>query len=120
MVIVSERTARRFWPGQDPIGKQLTLTMLTDRPAQVIGVVREVKLGTLDAGEADSETAVYAPAAQFAHGGSTMFMRTTRDPESFTRSPTRRRAGQSPCAGSLADRQRQRRVPECGTGLKVE
>ena len=88
VVIVSERTARRFWPGQDPIGKQLTLTMLTDRPAQVIGVVREVKLGTLDAGEADSETAVYAPAAQLAYGGSTILMRTTRDPESLTRSLT--------------------------------
>ena len=85
VLIVSERTARRFWPGQNPIGKQLTLTMLTDQPAQVIGLVREVKLGTLDAAEADSETAVYAPSGQFPYPGSTIFVRTTTDPESFRR-----------------------------------
>ena len=29
VVIVSERTAQRFWPGQDPIGKHITLTMMS-------------------------------------------------------------------------------------------
>ena len=57
---------KRFWPGQDPIGKHITLTMMTKEPAEVVGVVREVKTGALDASAADSETAVYAPAAQFA------------------------------------------------------
>ena len=40
--------------------------MMTKEPAEIVGVVREVKIGSLDASEADSETAVYAPAAQFA------------------------------------------------------
>jgi predicted permease len=89
VVIVSERTAQRFWPGENPLGKRLTLTMMTKEPAEVVGVVREVKLGALDASEADSETAIYAPAAQFAYGGSTLIARTAAPPESLTQSMVR-------------------------------
>jgi predicted permease len=85
VIIVSERTAKRFWPNQNPLGKRLTLTMVSKEPSEVIGVVREVKLGALDASEADSETAVYAPAAQFAYGGATLVVRTMVDPESLTK-----------------------------------
>ena len=84
VVIVSERTAKRFWPDQSPLGKKLTLAMLTREPAEVIGVVREVKLGALDASLADSETAVYAPARQYPYAGSTIVVRTTIDPGSLT------------------------------------
>ena len=68
-MIVSRKTAKRFFPGQDPIGRHITLKMMTKEPAEIVGVVREVKLGALDASEADSETAVYAPEAQFAFNG---------------------------------------------------
>jgi putative ABC transport system permease protein len=85
-MIISEQTAARFFPGQDPIGRHITLTMMTKEPAEIIGVVREVKLGSLDASAADSETAVYAPAAQFAHAGSTLMARTAGDPAALTRS----------------------------------
>ena len=84
VVIVSERTAKRFWPDQNPLGRKLTLTMLTKEPAEVIGVVREVKLGALDASLADSETAVYAPSRQYPYQGSTIVARTTIDPGSLT------------------------------------
>ncbi len=85
VVVVSENTAKRFWPGQNPLGKRITLTMMTKESAEVVGVVREVKTGALDASEADSETAVYAPAAEFAYGGSTLALRTTTDPRNMTR-----------------------------------
>jgi len=88
VMIVSEKTAERFFPGQDPIGRHLTLTMMTKEPAEIVGVVREVKLGSLDASAAESETAVYAPAAQFAHSGSTLMARTAGDPSALTRSVT--------------------------------
>ncbi len=45
VVIVSEKTAERFFPGQDPIGRHITLTMMTKEPAEIVGVVREVKTG---------------------------------------------------------------------------
>jgi putative ABC transport system permease protein len=85
VVIVSEGTAKRFWPGQDPIGKRLALTMMTKEMAEVVGVVPEVKTGSLDQGEDDAETAIYAAAAQFAYGGSTIVIRTAGDPETLTR-----------------------------------
>ena len=77
VVIVSENTAKRFFPGQDPIGRHITLTMMTKEPAEIVGVVREVKMGALDASAAESETAVYAPAAQFGFNGSTLVVRTS-------------------------------------------
>jgi putative ABC transport system permease protein len=86
VVIVSEKTAERFFPGQDPLGRHITLTMMTKEPAEIIGVVREVKLGALDASAAESETAVYAPAAQFGYNGSTLVARTAGDPSGLTRS----------------------------------
>ena len=85
VVIVSENTASRLWPGQDPIGKRLTLTMMEKEPAEVVGVVREVKDGALQDTAAQSETIVYAPAAQFGQNGSMLVMRTTGDPRQQTR-----------------------------------
>lgn len=86
VIVVSEKTAGKFWPGENPLGKHVTLTMMTDEAAEVVGVVREVKTGSLDASEADSETAIYAPAEQFAFGGSTLNVRTALAPRTLTRS----------------------------------
>jgi hypothetical protein len=57
VVIVSDATARSLWPGRDPIGQVLHLTVdsttgalgrfRTRRDATVIGVVRNVVLGTV-------------------------------------------------------------------------
>ena len=48
-VIVSERVATRFWPGQDPIGKRIKLGVVTSpsRWMQIVGVVAEVKYRAL-------------------------------------------------------------------------
>ena len=86
VVVISEGTAKRFWPKEDAIGKRLTLVMMSKQPAEVVGVVREVKTGSLDASEADSETAIYAPRGQFAYGGSAIAVRTAQDPALMTRS----------------------------------
>jgi predicted permease len=85
VVIVSEGTAKRFWPGEDAVGKRLSLAMMTKEMAEVVGVVPEVKTGSLDQSETDAETAIYAPAAQFAYGGSTIVIRTAGEPEGMTR-----------------------------------
>jgi predicted permease len=86
VIVIGEGTAKRFFPGQDPIGRQITLAMMHTEPSTVVGVVREIKLGTLDATEAESETAIYAPAAQTAFNGSTIVIRTAGDPAALTRS----------------------------------
>ena len=69
VMILSERTAQRFWPNENPLGKHVTLKMMSPEPREVVGIVGEVKIGSLDAGVSDSETAIYAPAAQFAYNG---------------------------------------------------
>jgi predicted permease len=45
VVIVSEATARRFWAGQDPIGRRMKVQGSPDRPAlqEVIGVARDAE-----------------------------------------------------------------------------
>ncbi len=60
-VIVNETFARRFWPGQDPIGKRLSRGG-PDKPRfEVIGVVKDGKYWTL--GE-DPRPFVYYPIAR--------------------------------------------------------
>jgi len=44
-LIVSEAAAQRFWPGEDPIGK--TVTLGQDRVSTVVGVAADTKVRTL-------------------------------------------------------------------------
>jgi putative ABC transport system permease protein len=63
-VIVSERVASRFWPGQDPIGKRLKFgTLASDSPwLSIVGVVGEVRYRRI-AGDLDRDPDVYLPFA---------------------------------------------------------
>jgi predicted permease len=84
VIILSARTAERFWPGENPLGRHVTLKMMSDKPSEVVGIVGEVKIGALDAGVSDSETAIYAPMSQFSFGGSQLMVRTSVPPQSLT------------------------------------
>ncbi len=57
VAIVNESMARRFWPGQDPIGQQL----MNDAPAMVVGVVGDVRHLAL---EKDAGLELYFPIRQ--------------------------------------------------------
>jgi ABC-type antimicrobial peptide transport system permease subunit len=54
--------AQHFWPGEDPIGKRLTLTFSPDHVREVVGVVGDVKLDSLD--QARPSTTLYVPLDQ--------------------------------------------------------
>jgi macrolide transport system ATP-binding/permease protein len=59
VVIINETLAKKYFPGEDPIGKRIGDTELTPKSIkEIIGVVEDVKDGSLD-----SETwpAVYYP-----------------------------------------------------------
>jgi predicted permease len=63
VVIVGEAAARRFWPGEDPIGKQLVLNG-GSRPGasiRVVGVAHDVRYRALDFGPVPY---VYLPLGQ--------------------------------------------------------
>ena len=79
-VIVNETFARRFWPGQDPIGK--TLDNGGEQPLYVVGVARDGKYATL--GE-DPRPFFYLPVLQTIDTPRTaidltVIVRTSRDP----------------------------------------
>ena len=43
MAVVNETMARRFWPGEDPIGKRFSFDVVSgEQPRTVIGVVRDI------------------------------------------------------------------------------
>jgi predicted permease len=83
VAIVSELAAARFWPGENPIGKRLALTLFSMQPREVVGIVRDVKIQQLD--EPDPEPAVYLPAAQLAPNSMILVVRTAAEPEALTR-----------------------------------
>jgi predicted permease len=52
VVVINESAARRYWPGQDPLGQRLTIgvsipQIADSEPREVIGVVRDVHEETL-------------------------------------------------------------------------
>ena len=81
VVIVNEAFVRRFWPGQNAIGKRLAHGTPTpdraDYPLEVIGVARDGKYVTL--GEAPTPY-VYFPLQQQYAGAVSILLRTTREP----------------------------------------
>jgi predicted permease len=68
-ILISQSMAERFWPGEDPIGKRLTLTFSPDHVREVVGVVGDVKLDGLD--QQRPSTAIYEPIGQLS--GSSKF-----------------------------------------------
>src|SRR5439155_23014851 len=72
VVVVNETLARRAWPNEDPVGKQLLMTvhdigplgtrLTTDTAQTVIGVVRDIKNTSL---RDRAEPAVYYSQRQF-------------------------------------------------------
>jgi putative ABC transport system permease protein len=61
-ILISASMAQHFWPGEDPIGKRLTMTFFPDVVREVVGVVGDVKLDGLD--QARPSTILYMPLDQ--------------------------------------------------------
>lgn len=62
VVLISQTMAREFWPGEDPIGKRLTLTFFPGVMREIIGVVGDVKMDGLD--QTRPSSSLYIPLAQ--------------------------------------------------------
>jgi predicted permease len=83
VAVVNEALARRYFPNEDPIGRQITLRFFGP-PAlvQIVGVVGDVRQQGL---ESDPEPSVFVPYAQVPLGSVSLVVRTTGDPASGTR-----------------------------------
>ena len=80
VVIVNESFARRFWPGENAVGKRLSQGG-PDRPFwEIVGVVKDSKYFTI--GE-DPQPFVYFPSMRDYDGDAPLVARTTGNPESL-------------------------------------
>jgi putative ABC transport system permease protein len=76
VVIVNETTARRYWPGADPIGKHLANSR-DNVQREVVGVAADVKFRSLDS---PSTEEMYLPLAQSPWPAMTLLVRSASDP----------------------------------------
>jgi predicted permease len=82
VTVINEAAARRFWPGQDPIGKRVWFSssapfMDPSRPLEVVGVVADVTYSPLDEPPGPD---FYTSYLQFAYPDSVFLVRTSGDP----------------------------------------
>lgn len=77
VIIINDTMARRYWPGEDPIGRRLTLPSLGGISREVVGVVGDIKHSGLDT---DSGAQMYLPYLQQPWNFMSLVVRTQSDP----------------------------------------
>jgi len=70
VAVVSESTARKFWPNQDPIGRTFRMESEKTRKLEVVGIARDVESTSRSGGK--SQPYFYIPYAQHVKGNSFM------------------------------------------------
>ncbi len=87
VVIINEAMARRYFAGQDPIGKQLVIAMTQPNvPTEIIGIVANSKFVDL---RTETRATSYWPHPQLPYSAMTLTVRTASDPLGFTGSVER-------------------------------
>jgi putative ABC transport system permease protein len=83
VVLISDLAARRFWPGEDPMGKPIGVGQggFGDR-AEVIGIVGDVRYGQVDE---PPQPDVYISHLQSPRDSLVLFARTAGNPTALTR-----------------------------------
>jgi predicted permease len=84
VAIISESTAKKFWPGQDAIGHTFRMGIEKNRKLEVVGIARDVEFFLY--GGAMQHPYFYIPFAQHSPGNTLMVfqVRTPMDPEVLT------------------------------------
>jgi predicted permease len=80
VAVISESTAKKYWPHQDPIGRTFRITDEKDRKLEVIGIARDVEFQIFAGGK--SRPYIYLPYAQHFQGQTLMIfqLKTDGDP----------------------------------------
>lgn len=77
VAVINESFARQIYPGDNPIGRKFILNLGNDKPHEIIGVVGDVRLVTLDG---EIRPTAYLSSRQYAFGIMTYVVRTSADP----------------------------------------
>lgn len=77
VAVINETFARQIYPGDNPIGRKFILNLGNERPHEIIGVVGDVKLATV---EGDIRATAYLSSRQYAFGLMNFVVRTSSDP----------------------------------------
>jgi putative ABC transport system permease protein len=77
VILVNETMARRYFPGQDPIGKRLSILPATSAPREIVGVVKDVRLQSLGS---QIEPGIFVPHTQEPWPRMNLVVRTLTDP----------------------------------------
>jgi len=87
VAVISQSLARKYFPGEDPLGKRITVDMKDEpEPTEIIGVVGDTKHQALDAG---TKPTVYWPHPQLPYTAMTLVARTAGDPVSIANAAQR-------------------------------
>jgi predicted permease len=89
VVMINRSAARRFWNGQDPIGKFVQLGNDSTARATIVGVVDDVRYRDLTTPLATSEPDVYFAISQRPPGGVEIALRSDASPDGLA-TPVRR------------------------------
>jgi putative ABC transport system permease protein len=80
VIIVNETVARRYWPGQNPIGKHILIGR-QPAPAEIVGVAADTKNRGL---AVDPQALIYLPFPQLPWGNMNLIVRTSTEPHQMT------------------------------------
>jgi ABC-type antimicrobial peptide transport system permease subunit len=90
VAVISESMARRFWPGENPIGRRIRMGAAQPVDREIVGIAEDIRIGGL---YEPPEIYVYVPYAQNAQSFGLLLVETTDSPSS-TVSAVRRRIGE--------------------------
>jgi macrolide transport system ATP-binding/permease protein len=80
VAIINQALARQYFPGEDPIGKQLSYLTVPPKPLEIVGVVEDIKEGPLDTA---SRPALYIPFNQNVEHEFALVVRTSQAGQSL-------------------------------------
>jgi putative ABC transport system permease protein len=90
VLILNATAARRLWPGEEPLGKQVTLDWMSPIPREVVGVVGDLReVGP----EIPPHPEAYLPYPQLFFGAASLVVHTAGDPLRAAASVRRQIAG---------------------------
>ena len=86
VAVINETFARQIYPGDSPIGRKFMLNLGNSKPHEIVGVVGDVKLTTV---EGEIRPTAYLSSRQYAFGLMTFVVRTNGDPARLAPSAVR-------------------------------